>query len=386
MLARFASRLLALLAAMVIMIGLASAAMAFPRTFPAAACNGGPKVWYEFYADGWTQPLMQAVYQAIEDWEQALTRTGARLVEFRQDPPAGWDYNTHVYIWFTSMLPDGVMARTTCDSPSVMYVELNEDLRQEDPGYLAVVAAHEMGHTVWLIHTGDEDSYGTNDNPSRMATCVAPGVYLHYSQDDAQDLTHKKSTGGNLPLTANRSFEEGDLFPTYWGRYGLGTWDIIISQSAPFGDNYLSWTPSGVGQYVYQTHNYSMASGYTVDIALTFKNMGSGSGQVTAQLWRKYVDYGPVQPDSCAEGQYPGDVDMNTRASVSPNWVRIDDVTSSWTVTSQWLTYNTNPDYEIDHDVDWDAFDLQLRIYSSVMSGGIYTAIGLDDVRVRDTG
>ena len=111
---------------------------------------------------------------------------------------------------------------------------------------------HKMGHILDLSHTGDEDSFGYAGEKPSLATCPPHYAYSGYvfGQDDSSALQYHVGAGGHL--SANKSMEEAG-YPKYWDLTG-GQMSIIAG-GAHQGDQYLRWTPTSTGQYVYQTTN-----------------------------------------------------------------------------------------------------------------------------------
>ena len=215
-----------------------------------------------------------------------------------------------------------------------------------------------------------------------MATClpVATAELRVMGQDDHANLAHQNAGESWDPILAERSFEENDVLPEYWAKFG-GSWDIETS-GAYVGDNYLEFTPSGANQYVYQSMNWVGAEGDDIDVRIAFKSLvGAASGDIEVELYRRVVEYDPWAAGDCF---YVSGEDQNDRDDPPNSYVIISGSFDSWSAATSWQE-KTSPTVTVNPPAG-DHWDVRLRVYSDVNFSGNWTTVALDKLRIRDKG
>jgi len=394
------SRVVTLLGLAVIAVGLTpviteGTAMAFPQPALAAPYEGCPPwidIDYEFdsgsnAAEAWDTDSRNLVLDAAEQWETVLNDTQSQVVSIKKVPNTGWDEwaDIDAYLYDPLIIlgqevnglglcdPDEIDDTETTTAGVLLLDSGNADSVIED------VSAHEMGHVLGTSHTGDEDSFDNGGGlVPIMATCQGVGdTDREFSQDDYQQLLHKATTARHA--SANRGFEEAGTTPAFWGKSG-GSWSLVTNSSgAKAGDRYLEWTPASSSSYVYQTTNYAAGAWTKADAIVSFRVVTSGTGKVKAEVVRRDVDYpdndGPCEDVFWATGQ-----DQRTREAVGSLWVTLAPI-SEFTATTSWRT-NSLTDSTV--GANHDAYDLRVRVYSTVTSGGSMSKMALDNISIRE--
>jgi hypothetical protein len=277
-----------------------------------------------------------------------------------------------------------------CFGATGSYIRLNSALYNDVDVIEAMgdTVRHEMGHIFDLTHTGTGDSFGTGGERASLVTCLGNSFDTSrvLGQDDGAAIQYHVGSQSTPPVTANIGFEEDATTPRYWGKTG-GSWSIVSSGGAYEGGNYLTWLPSNpAGDYLYQTTNLTRepsAGDEAIDVKLLARSVSQASGTVQMYIYQRSVTYA-AEPDC---DQWPTETDQNDRVWVTA-YALVVGSADQWTPTTSWSAEDS-PDVAVSLDFTTcnprcvHAWDVRVRIYSTVNIGGDYLAVDFDNMRMR---
>jgi hypothetical protein len=313
------------------------------------------------YFTDWTAAHRAEVDAGANDWEVPRDYTGQAFVDIDRGGGSG--------VWNIHRVDepggdDDVNGVTYCNSREI---EVNDS---PSGNGLRDVAAHEMGHVLGFDHTGQYDS--RDGRFPLMATCQDFGTTRSLSQDDSAKMFEVFSAAAGIH--SNIGFERDY---TYWGFSGSHS-KLIRTDTAHYGYRSLGWKPLSSTSFVYQTVTLNTEPGVdlTPRMSLRKYTAGTTTGYVSVRMRVRGRDYAnPVAGCFYPNGRY-----QNTVTAQEGQWHY-----SSWgtyTPTTSWV----NRDFpDMDLPTGYDAYDIQIHIYSSVKADGSYREIDIDNPRVWES-